>query len=200
MCSLYLGWASFWHSRIMRSLTLDDGEYVEFMRLHSSVCAPGRTRLNPYFLGLKIFEDLEERFGREKIFEVREMENDVSFLRSYLTKELCADLDLFVYALEDDAWTVTDKDWENVRDTIVESMTNFGFPYIVVADGDYRGRRELYLRHHHDGRDLDLPYAEKTLAYVHQIWQHPVHLETLEGERPCLFTCDGEMVQKAYLQ
>jgi len=193
------GWASFWHSRIMRALDLDDAEHVEFMRLHSSVCAPGRTRLNPYFLGLRIFEDLEERFGREKIFTVREQENDVSFLRNFLTEELCRDLDLFVFALQDDAWTVTDKAWEKVRDTIVDSMTNFGQPYIVVEDGDYRGRRELYLRHQHDGRDLDVPYAERTLEYVHRLWQHPVHLKTQEGERACLYTCDGETVTKAFV-
>jgi stage V sporulation protein R len=30
-------------------------------------------------------------------------------------------------------------------------MINFGQPYIVVEDGDYGGRRELYLKHHHDG-------------------------------------------------
>jgi stage V sporulation protein R len=62
--------------------------------------------LNPYYLGYKILEDIErrwdnptkeerERFGRQggegraKIFEVRELDNDVSFLRNYLTEELC---------------------------------------------------------------------------------------------------------------
>lgn len=190
------GWASFWHMRIMRELNLTDDEFVEFGKLHSGVCTPGHSRINPYYVGLKVFEDIEKRFGREKIFEVREMENDVSFLRTYLTEELCKDLDLFVYELQDDDWKITDKQWERVRDALCDAMTNFGQPYIVVEDGDYGGRRELYLKHQHDERDLDLPYAERTLQHVYKIWGRPVHLETkVEGKRVRL-TCYGEKVTK----
>ena len=193
------GWASYWHLRIMREMDLTDDEFVEFGKLHASVCTPGHSRINPYFVGLRIFEDIEKRYGREKVFEVREMENDVSFLRSYLTEELCRDLDLFIYKLEDEHWRITDKEWERVRDTLCDSMTNFGHPYIVVEDGDYGGRRELYLRHYHDGRDLDFPYAERTLKYVYSLWNHPVHLETKEKDRPVRLTCEGERVTKTYL-
>ena len=157
------GWASFWHARIMRELDLPDTELLEFAELHAGVVSPHKGQLNPYYLGYKIFEDIERRWesptdeerekfgrkggeGRAKIFEVRELENDVSFLRNYLTEELCEELDLFVYELVDEEeWTVTEKRWERVRDRLVSNMTNFGFPYIVVADGDYNGNRELYL-------------------------------------------------------
>ncbi len=190
------GWASYWHMRIMRELDLTDDEFVEFGRLHSAVCTPGRIRINPYYVGLKMFEDIERRYGREKIFEVRELDSDVSFIRSYLSEELCHDLDLFVYRLQDGDWTVTDKDWERVRDQLCDSMTNFGHPYIVVEDGDYEGRRELYLKHYHDGQDLDFPYAERTLQHIYAIWQRPVHLETKEGDQLVLLTCDGGEVTR----
>ena len=42
------------------------------------------------------------------------------------------------------------------RDTIVANMTNFGYPYLVVENGDYRGNRELYLKHMFEGQELDL--------------------------------------------
>jgi len=189
------GWASFWHMRIMRELDLTDEEFVEFGRLHAAVCTPGHARINPYYVGLKVFEDIEKRFGREKIFAVREMENDVSFLRTYLTEELVKDLDLFVYEFQDEEWKITDKNWERVRDALCDAMTNFGHPYIVVEDGDYKGRRELYLRHQHDGRDLDLPYAERTLQYVYQLWGRPVHLETRVEGKPVRLTCEGDKVR-----
>ena len=104
--------------------------YVEFAELHSGVVSPHKGQLNPYYLGFKIFEDIEKRWdnpsaedrekfgrpggeGREKIFEVREIENDISFLRNYLTEELCDELDLFVYQLvEEEEWTITEKKWE----------------------------------------------------------------------------------------
>ncbi|HYX41796.1 MAG TPA: SpoVR family protein, partial [Pyrinomonadaceae bacterium] len=108
------GFASYWHARIMRELDLPDEEMLEFAELHAGVVSPQKGQLNPYYLGYKIFEDIERRWdnpteeerekfgrtggeGRAKIFEVRELDNDVSFLRNYLTEELCEELDLFVF-------------------------------------------------------------------------------------------------------
>ena len=196
------GWASFWHSRIMRELDLKDDEHIEFAELHASVVSPHKGQLNPYYLGYKIFEDIERRWdspsekervelgrkggeGRAKIFEVREMDNDVSFLRNYLTEDLCEELDLFVFELVDEEeWTITEKRWERVRNQLVSNMTNFGFPYIEVADGDYNRNRELYLRHAYEGAELDGRYARKALEHVYTLWGRTVHLETvIDGER-----------------
>jgi stage V sporulation protein R len=201
---------SFWHARIMRELDLPDTEMLEFAELHAGVVSPQKGQLNPYYLGYKIFEDIERRWdnpspeerekfgrkggeGRAKILEVREMENDVSFLRNYLTEELCEELDLFVYELvEDEEWTVTEKRWERVRDQLVSNMTNSGFPYIVVADGDYNGNRELYLKHAYEGAELDATYARKVIEHVHTLWGRPVHLETTVDDETVVMHYDGE--------
>src|SRR5256714_13191922 len=203
------GWASYWHSRIMRELDLADEEHVEFAELHSGVVSPHKGQLNPYYLGYKILEDIERRWdnpteeerekfgrkggeGRAKLFEVRELDNDVSFLRNYLTEELCEELDLFVFELvEEEEWTVTEKRWERVRDQLVANMTNFGFPYIVVADGDYNGNRELYLKHQYEGAELDHHYARKVLEYIHTLWGRAVHLETIVDGEPVTLRYDG---------
>ncbi len=55
------GWASYWHQRIIRELDLTSEETIEFAKLNSSVVQPSRHSLNPYYLGLKIFEDIEKR-------------------------------------------------------------------------------------------------------------------------------------------
>jgi len=201
---------SFWHSRIMRELDLPDSEHMEFAELHSGVVSPHKGQLNPYYLGYKIFEDIERRWdnptaeerekfgirpgsGREKIFEVRELDNDVSFLRNYLTEELCEELDLFVYELiEDEEWTITEKRWERVRDQLVANMTNFGFPYIEVADGDYNNNRELYLKHAYEGAELDGRYARKALEHVFALWGRPVHLETIVDDERVVMHYDGQ--------
>jgi stage V sporulation protein R len=200
---------SFWHARIMRELDLPDREMLEFAELHSGVVCPHKGQLNPYYLGYKIFEDIERRWdnpkqeererfgrhgnqGRDKIFEVRELDNDVSFLRNYLTKELCEELDLYVYSLVDEEeWKVTEKQWERVRDQLVSNMTNFGFPYIVVTDGDYNRNRELYLKHSFEGAELDLPYARKVIEYVYKLWGRPVHLETISDGEQMVLHYDG---------
>jgi stage V sporulation protein R len=215
------GWASTWHSRIMRELSdreiISDPEFVEFAQLHSSVLTPSKTSLNPYYIGFKIFEDIERRWdnptteererlgrqpgkGREKIFEVRELDNDVSFLRNYLTEELVKDLDLYLYKKEGDEWVIVEKNWQKVRDTIVANMTNFGHPYLVVDNGDYRGNRELYIKHLYEGQELDVGYAEKTLQHVYTLWGRPVHLETVYEHKRILLTYDGERNSKSTLE
>jgi len=212
---------SLWHSRIMRELgdrgVISDSETIEFAQLHSSVLSPSPTSLNPYYLGFKMLEDIEQRWdsptteeqekfgrkpgrGRQKIFEVREMENDVSFLRNYLTEDLIKDLDLYIYKKEGDEWVIAEKNWEKVRDGIVASMTNFGYPYLVVENGDYRGNRELYIKHLFEGQELDLIYAEKTLQHVYTMWGRPVHLETLYEGKRILLSYDGERNSKSTLE
>jgi stage V sporulation protein R len=200
---------SFWHARIMRELDLSSAEYAEFARMHAQVLAPSRRQLNPYYVGMKIFEDIERRWdnpsdeerrlygrkggeGRAKIFEVRELESDVSFLRTYLTKELVEELDLYIYKFEDGEWRIVEKDWQKVRDQLVANLTNFGDPYIVVENGDYRRNMELYLKHMHEGVDLDVRYAELTLRHVYQLWGRPVHLESVLDGKRVLFSYDGE--------
>jgi stage V sporulation protein R len=212
---------SLWHSRIMRKLgdtgVISDSETVEFAQLHSSVLSPSPTSLNPYYLGFKMFEDIEKRWdnptkeeqerlgrlpdmGRQKIFEVRELDNDVSFLRNYLTKDLVKELDLYIYRKEGDEWVIVEKDWEKVRDGIVASMTNFGSPYLVIDNGDYHGNSELYIKHLFEGQELDLVYAEKTLQYMYQLWGRPVHLETVYEDKRILLTYDGERNTKSTLE
>ena len=200
---------SIWHARLMRELDLPTNEHLEFAELHAGVVSPHKGQLNPYYLGYKIYEDIErrwnnptkeeqERLGRQpgggmaKLFEVREIDNDVSFLRNYLTEDLCEELDLYVFELVDEEeWTVTEKRWERVRDQLVANLTNFGFPYIEVTDGDYDRNHELYLTHRYEGAELDLKYARKVLEYVHRLWGRPVHLETKVDDDALVLHYDG---------
>jgi stage V sporulation protein R len=212
---------SIWHSRIMRSMGdkgyISDSDILEFAQLHSGVLSPSRTYLNPYYVGFKVFEDIEQRWdnptteeqerlgrkpgqGRQKIFEVRELDNDVSFLRNYLTEDLIKDLDLYLYKKEGDEWVIVEKNWEKVRDGIVASMTNFGSPYLVVDNGDYRGNRELYIMHLFEGQELDMLYAEKTLQHVYTLWGRPVHIETVYEGKKILLSYDGERNTKSSLE
>ncbi|RYM05792.1 SpoVR family protein [Sporolactobacillus sp. THM7-7] len=207
------GWASYWHARIIRELDLTSDEAVEFAKLNAQVVQPSRQGINPYYLGLKLFEDIEERYnkpseamrkvgvkegsGREKIFEVRELESDQSFIRNYMTKDLVQREDLFLFERKGNEYTITDKDWKNVRDQLVSMRVNGGFPYIVVEDGDYQRNGELLLKHRYEGIELDIRYMEGVLKYLVQLWGRPVHLETVIEEHPTLFSYEkNEMRRK----
>lgn len=209
------GWASYWHQRIMRELDLTTEETIEFSKLNANVVQPSRTTINPYYLGLKIFEDIEERYnnpteemrergvkpgsGREKIFEVREIESDISFIRNYLTKELVEREDMYLFEKKGRDYRITTKEYEEVRDQLVNMRVNGGFPHITVEDGDYLRNGELYLKHGYEGIELDLHYLENVLPYIYQLWGRTVHMDTVVDGQQTLFSYDGKRVTKRSL-
>lgn len=193
------GWASYWHQRIMRELDLTPEETIEYSKLNSSVVQPSRQSLNPYYLGLKIFEDIERRWDRDKMFEVRELDSDISFIRSYLSKQLVNDLDLYVFEKKGPEWKITDKAWENVRDQLVLARVNGGSPYLVIQDADYERNGELLIVHRYESIELDLKYLERTLPHIYSLWGRTVHLQTVVEDKKALFTYDGKKVQRKFM-
>jgi len=197
-------------------MDLTEEETIEFAKLNASVVAPSRTSINPYYFGLKVFEDIEKRWdnpteeeqklhgrikgqGRRKLFEVRETERDISFIRNYMTKELVKELDLYLYQKKGNEWVIVEKDWEKIRDQLVQTKVNGGFPYLVVENGDYLRNGELYLKHQYEGIELDIRYLEKTLPYLFQLWGRMVHLETVVENRAVLFSYDGNKTFRKFI-
>ncbi|HLW71158.1 MAG TPA: SpoVR family protein [Candidatus Binataceae bacterium] len=202
------GWASYWHKQIVESLALEQGLHLEFIVRHNQVLRPIPGQINPYHLGFKIWEDLYRRHttptaeeikkygapvknGKEKIFEAREVERDSSFLRRYLTEELMREMDMFEYEARGDELVidkVSDTEgWKQVKETMIKNVGAGSIPVIKVEDADFGQNRTLYLKHYHDGRDLQLEYAEKTMAFVQRLWGHECVLETtLQGKRSLL--------------
>lgn len=209
------GWASYWHQRILREMDLTSGEAIEFAKLNAGVVQPSKTGINPYYLGIKIFEDIEDRYnnpteemkrrgvkpgsGREKMFEVREVESDISFLRNYLTKDLVMREDMYLFQKQGREYKVVDKAWEQVRDQLVGMRVNGGFPYLTVTDGDYLKNGELYIKHGFEGIELDIKYLEKVLPYIYQLWGRKCHIETTIEGRAMLYTYDGKGIHRKYL-
>lgn len=186
------GWASLWHIELMRAMELTDADVINFARLHSSVTAPIPYQINPYAMGYRIFRDIWESQGKESAFLVRTVDDDVSFLRNYLTEPLVDELHLYVFGPEQDKIVVKSRRWELVRDRLIKEVFHGGLPIIEVVDGDFHRRGELYLIHRHEGTDLDLPYAERTLEHVHLLWGRPVHLETISAQKKIVLSFDGK--------
>lgn len=210
------GWATYWHLRIMRELELEESDAVEFAKMHSGVVLPSRMSINPYHVGLAIWEDIERRWdnpteeerarlrrepgqGRAKMLEVRETETDMSFLRNYLTKDLVHNLDLYLYQKVGNEWRIVEKDWEKVRDLLCAVRVNGGMPVLYVEEGDYNQNGELYVKHAYEGVELDLKHLEKTLPYLQQLWGRTCHLQTVIEGRDVLFTSDGKKTLRKFM-
>lgn len=187
------GWASYWHYNILKELHLPESLHFEFIKRHNDVIAPVRGGLNPYYLGFKLFEDIEKRYGKEKIFEVRSLERDNSFLRRYLTKELCMELNLFEYVKKGNSYFVEevsdDEGWTKIRNTISDDCGMGMVPVIRVIDMS-RKDKTLTLEHVFDGRELNMDYAESTLKHVVDLWKHTAELRTSVSGKEVRLICD----------
>ncbi|NIR51554.1 SpoVR family protein [candidate division KSB1 bacterium] len=214
------GWATYWHSKIMTEKVLTDAELIDYADHHSGTLMTGTGRLNPYKLGVELFRDIEDRWnkgkfgkeyeecddwetkknwdkklglGQKKIFEVRHMYNDLMFIDAFLTPEFCYEHKLFAYDYNDrnDMYEISSRQFKQIKEKLLFSLTNFGQPFIYVEDANYLNRGELYLSHKHEGVDLKLNEARDTLTNLFKIWSRPVHVETVLDESKTLLSFDG---------
>ena len=196
------GWACYWHREILNAIQVPQNLHIEFLVRHNQVVRPHpwNEGFNPYHLGLKVWDYIKRRWddptpkeiekygkpeksGREKMFEVREADRDVSFLRRFLTEELIRELRAFQFEEKGDEIVVThvadEDDWRIIKDTMILNIGMGSVPVIKIEDADGLKNRTLILKHYHEGRDLDRENVEKTLCYTQTLWGHAVQLETL---------------------
>ena len=112
------------------------------------------------------------------------------------------DLGLFEYQTKGEDLVVSkvadQESWRDIKETLLMNVGMGGTPVIMVQDADFGHNRTLLLVHAHDGRDLQLEYAERTLSYVYRLWQHDVALETvISGRRSLLLYNDRGFSSKA---
>ena len=126
--------------------------------------------------------DVSYTVGWDRLREIRESHNDVTFIDEFLTQEFVDEHDYFTYEYMQSSgdYRATSTDHEDVKKKLMLQLTNFGKPTIAVADGNYRNRNELLLEHQFNGVALDIEQAKETLARVFELWGRPVALRTVE--------------------
>ncbi len=211
---------SYWHSTIMTQKALHPSELMDYADHHSGTMATSSKRLNPYKLGIELLRDIERRWdmgqfgpeweacddyekrrtwdrqtglGRQKIFEVRKVHNDITFIDTFLTPEFCKENRLFSFAYQDPTknYVIESREFEQVKQRLLASLTNFGKPWIEVVNGNHRNRGELLLRHRYNGVELKRNEAQDTLVNLRFLWGRPVHLETVIDDKPTVLSFDG---------
>ncbi|PRR86864.1 SpoVR family protein [Clostridium luticellarii] len=187
------GWASYWHYKTLNQLDLSPSLHLEFIKRHNDVITPLVGMINPYYLGFKMFQDLEKRYGMDKIFEVRALERDESFIRRYLTEELCNEMNLFQYAEKGSNYVVEEisdhSGWTKIRSTLCSTCGINMIPNIVVDDISKKDNT-LVLRHIYEGRELNSTYMEATLKHIFDLWKYPVELNTVIDKNKTKVCCE----------
>ena len=214
------GWATYWHSTIMTRHGMDASDLICYADHCSGTLASSPTQLNPYKLGVELLRDIEDRWnrgcfgeeyercddmrekrewntgaglGREKIFEVRKIHNDLTFIDEFLTLDFCRQYKLFSFGYNDQSgyYEIESRKFDQVKERLLFNLTNIGRPIIRVTDGNYKNRGELLLEHDFGGVELKLDYARDTLTNLQALWKRPVHIGTTLDEQRTILSYDG---------
>ena len=219
------GWASYWHSHMMTRHILNDSEIIDFADHHAGTTFMQMGGYNPYKVGIELFRDIEERWnkgqfgrefdecddvrerknwnkntklGREKIFEIRKIYNDVTFIDEFLTEDFCVRNKMFVYKMNKDTnrFEVDTRDFKAIKAQLLFQMTNFGQPIIKIENANFENKGELLLHHVHEGLDLQPNYMDATMQNLYKLWKKPVNMITTMDSDPQLFRFDGNEYTK----
>lgn len=204
------GWASYWHEQLFLKDDRIRGHEVDFARTHAGVTAMPRVGLNPYALGMRMFQyiadqgdagrytqefrrltDAGERKhydrrtggGRSLLLRVRENLNDFLFVNTFIDQDFINRFRLFVAGRRlNPAKGV----WEvYVKSRSAEeyrSMLLDGLyhPPCIEIDRPKTGNGALCLVHRFEGKPLVREFIANTMLGIEYLWGQPVRLETSE--------------------
>ncbi len=212
------GWATFWHYHLLNRLyderRVDEGFMLEFLASHTGVLAQrnfderGFSGINPYALGLAVFQDLKrislepteedrrwlpERAGsdwqRTLDFAMRNFK-DESFIGQFLSPKLMREFHLFAIAdHEHEMELVVDSihdetGYRRLRKLLAEQYAReTHVPDIQIVRYEREGDRSLTLRHiEQRNRPLEAGEADEVMKHLARLWGFAVRLESIDAE------------------
>lgn len=208
------GWASFTHYYMMNRLwdkgLLNDGAMLEFFALHGAVLyqpafdSGHYSGFNPYYLGFNIlteirrmcenpteedtkyFPDLVNTPWVDACLDAVANYRDESFIRQFLTPNLCRKMGLFL--LTDDSASDYNVDaihdetgYRKIKKALADSyLTENHMPKIEIVDVDSLGDRTLTLMYYKQkGRELG-EASDVVVQHIETLWGFPVEIVTHE--------------------
>ena len=222
------GWATYWHSRLMTERVADGNEIVDYAERTASVLATSKGNINPYKLGIELYrnivsrwdrgqfgkewdecEDYAERrhwdrrvgLGQKKIFDVRSLYTDVTFVDEFLTEDFVADQQMYTFGWNrrNNRHEVQTREFQAVKTQLLNQLTNAGNPIIAVHDSNHGNRGELLLTHDHHGVDLKLEWVREVLVALYLVWKRPVELHTVVEKKASALRWDGSSYEQRSL-
>jgi stage V sporulation protein R len=204
------GWASYWHERLFLADERILGHEVEYARVNAGVTAMPRVGLNPYALGMRLFEYIEELadkgkltyqfqkiaddhtrkvydagtgLGKAFIFHLRENFSDFLFINTFLDQDFLTRHNLFVAGrrLNRDRMV-----WEyyvksrKAKDYRQMVLDSLYHPPKIQVDKEKSSDGHLYLDHLFEGKPLYKDFIPNTMMGIEFLWGKPVKLETTE--------------------
>jgi stage V sporulation protein R len=208
------GWASYWHEKLFLEDDRIKGHEVDFARVHSGVTSLSRVGLNPYALGMRLFQHIEEWADKGKysldfrkvhdekeredydaasgdglafLFHVREHLSDFIFINNFVDQDFINRHRLFVVGKRLNQERMT---WEFfVKSRKAADYREMLFdllyhPPHISVDREKSDNHTLYLVHRFEGKPLVQEFIANTMMGIEFLWGGKVCLETSELAPP----------------
>jgi len=216
------GWASYWHDELFRSDDRIAGHEVDYARINAGVTAISRVGLNPYAIGMRLIQHVEELAdkgkinydfqkindangrldynkktgkGKEAIFSLRKKFSDFMLLNTFIDQDFINDHDLFVVGKR-----VNEE--KGVYEYYIKSkkaddykkmiIDSLYHPALIKVDVGRTDDENLYLVHVFEGKQIYKPYIADTLIGIEFLWGGKVYFETTEIVRDQETSADEE--------
>jgi len=204
------GWASYWHENLFLKDDRINGHEVEFARVNAGVTSLPRVGLNPYALGMRLFQyiedlgdkgkydmefrkihDADERkkydkdIGKGKgfIFKIRDDFCDFMFINTFVDQDFVSQNNLFVAGRRLNPGKMV---WEyyvksrKAEDYRQMLINSLYHPPHIEVDEKKCNDHTLYLVHHFEEKPLVKEFISNTMMGIEYLWGGPVQLETNE--------------------
>ncbi len=206
------GWASYWHEKLFLSDDRIRGNEVNYARINAGVTSMPRVGINPYALGMRLFQYLEEMAdkgrisyeyqrltdsrqrrefdrhtaqGLDFVFDVRENFNDFTLIHTFIDQDFINRNRLFVAGRRLNSQRGV---WEyfvksrKAEDYRKMILDSLYHPPFIQVDEEKTKDGHLYLRHVYEGKPLVREYIANTMLGIEYLWGGTVQLETTEEQ------------------
>lgn len=204
------GWASYWHDKLFRGDDRIVGHEVGYGVLNAGVTSLSRVGLNPYAIGLRLIEyvedlaekgkmtleyqrllltddknkfDLKTGNGQKAIFSLRENFNDFMLINTFVTQEFVDMHDLFVVGKRPNPEEGTIEYYVKSRkaaDYKKMLIDSLYHPPVVLPDTNKTTDECLYITHQFEGKQMVQEFIPEVLNGLCFLWGGEVKLETTE--------------------
>ncbi len=204
------GWASYWHEYLFMRDDRICGHEVDFAKVNANVTSMPKVGLNPYALGMRLFEhikDMEDKgcysfdymflkdeikkknynqsknSGDEFILKARENFNDFTFINTFVDQEFVARHNLFVAGKR---FNNPRMSWEyyikskKAQDYKEMIIDTLYHPPEIFVDKAFTRDGILYLNHKFENKSLKMDFIENTMMGIEYLWGGQINLETSE--------------------
>jgi stage V sporulation protein R len=204
------GWASYWHDELFRKDDRIKGHEIAYAKINAMVTSINRVGLNPYAIGLRLVQYVEELAdkgklgydfqkieniehrenfdrktskGKEAIFNLRTNFSDFTLIKTFVSQDFVDQHQLFVTARRFDEEREVYQYYVKSRkaeDYKQMLIDSLYHPPHINADLSKTTDERLYLVHKFEGKPLIREFIENTMLGIEYLWGAPVHLETTE--------------------